>query len=214
METDIDVEISWCEPGQAAHNECWFDIKSSSLMSHGIVAHTRLAGAALGNFLDDLTNPNIGQWPKDQAIRRIARIAVYSGTIIDSVRITYEMKGDGPIRAITVQHGGSGGGESLNIELDERQKLIAVYGRRLNSSSYIVQLSFMIATRPPEESQDPATVCIHTVSAIDVSLPTTPFELTWALAAVTSYTSQPPGSPTSFLQGLGFSKVLSHPNDD
>src|SRR5712691_5523830 len=110
-----------------------------SLMSQGIAAHTRLAGAALGNFLDDLTNrmsflfqhqvlscrsntcihilANIGQWPKDQAIRRIARIAVYSGTIIDSIRITYEMKGDGPIRAITVQHGGSGGGEYLNIEL-------------------------------------------------------------------------------------------------
>ena len=69
----------------------------------------------------------------------------------------------------------------------------------------------MIATRPPEESQDPATVSIHSMiqshlhrqlfnifncvstaaSAHDVSLPTTPFELTWALAAVTSYTLQP-----------------------
>jgi len=27
------------------------------------------------------------------------------------------MKGDGPIKAMTVQHGGGGGGESLNIEL-------------------------------------------------------------------------------------------------
>ena len=60
---------------------------------------------------------HIGQWPKDQAIRRIARITVYSWTVIDSIRITYEMKGDGPIRAITAQHGGSGGRESLNIEL-------------------------------------------------------------------------------------------------
>jgi hypothetical protein len=27
------------------------------------------------------------------------------------------MKGDGPIRAMTIQHGGSGGGQSLNVEL-------------------------------------------------------------------------------------------------
>ena len=64
------------------------------------------------------------------------------------------MKGDGPIKAMTVQHGGGGGGESLNIELagyfiyfwileiahslgiTECQKLIAVYGRRLSNASY------------------------------------------------------------------------------
>ena len=60
---------------------------------------------------------SIGQWPKDQAIRRISRIAVYSWDVIDSIKVTYEMKGDGPIRAMTVQHGGHGGRESLNIEL-------------------------------------------------------------------------------------------------
>jgi len=29
---------------------------SSLLMSHGVAANTPLAGAAIGNFLDDLTN--------------------------------------------------------------------------------------------------------------------------------------------------------------
>ncbi len=103
-------------------------------MSHGVAANTRLAGAAQGNFLDDLTNrmsfqhqipsccynicsrilANVGQWPKDQAIRRISKIVVYTGAIIDSVRITYEMTSGEPI---TVQHGGDGGAESLNFEL-------------------------------------------------------------------------------------------------
>jgi hypothetical protein len=57
---------------------------------------------------------NVGQWPKTQAIRRISHIEVYSGWIVDSVRITYDMVAGG---TKTVQHGGPGGSKKLDISL-------------------------------------------------------------------------------------------------
>jgi hypothetical protein len=56
----------------------------------------------------------VGQWPKQQAILRISHIEVYSGWIVDSVRITYDMLAGG---TQTVQHGGPGGTKKLDISL-------------------------------------------------------------------------------------------------
>jgi len=57
---------------------------------------------------------HVGQWPKTQAIQRIVKIVVYSGAVIDSVRITYKMKSG---ETKTVHHGGNAGQESLSIDL-------------------------------------------------------------------------------------------------
>ena len=57
---------------------------------------------------------NVGQWPKERAIRRISHIEVYSGWVVDSVRITYDMMAGG---TKTVQHGGPGGSKKLDISL-------------------------------------------------------------------------------------------------
>jgi hypothetical protein len=91
----------------------------------------------------------VGQWPRPNTIRRIIRIVVYAGNIIDSVRITYETIG----APATVTHGGAGGQETLSFDLDGKficfwvfkfvhslgitvnQTITAVYGRRLNNSS-------------------------------------------------------------------------------
>ena len=91
----------------------------------------------------------VGQWPRPNTIRKIIRIVVYSGNIIDSVRITYETIG----APATVRHGGAGGQETLSFDLDREficfwvfkfvhflgitvnQTITAVYGRRLNNGS-------------------------------------------------------------------------------
>ena len=93
----------------------------------------------------------VGQWPRANTIRRIIKVVVYAGNIIDSVRITYETIG----APATVTHGGNGGQESLSFTLDGEficfwvlvfkfvhslgitvnQTITAVYGRRLNNSS-------------------------------------------------------------------------------
>jgi hypothetical protein len=57
---------------------------------------------------------NVGEWPKDLAIRRIAKIVVHAGYIVDGVTITYELTND---KTVTVQDGGTGGGERLNLTL-------------------------------------------------------------------------------------------------
>jgi hypothetical protein len=57
---------------------------------------------------------DVGQWPKTLAIKRISRIVVYSGDVVDSLRITYELT-TGPAK--TIQHGGNGGRMSLNFPI-------------------------------------------------------------------------------------------------
>jgi len=161
-------------------------------------------------FQDDLTNPTVGEWPKLDNIVKITRIVVYAGAIIDSVRITYQLKVGGPK---TVQHGGNGGKLVLDYTLNANQKLVAVYGRRLNSPSgfgnkNIVQLSFIIGTSGAG-GQGPATCQVLTATAGDVANPNTEFDFSWALAGVTSYALQTPGKPDVYLQGLGFTEVLS-----
>jgi hypothetical protein len=93
----------------------------------------------------------VGGWPKELDIVRITNITVYSGWIIDSVRITYLLTNN---KTVTVVHGGPGGGVSLNLDIagdflfyfwmtkfahsfgiTANQKVVAVYGRRLNSAS-------------------------------------------------------------------------------
>lgn len=56
----------------------------------------------------------MGQWPKDVAIVRITRIVVYTGAIVDSVRVTYLLTNS---QSITVQHGGTGGKVALDFTL-------------------------------------------------------------------------------------------------
>lgn len=174
-------------------------------MAYSFAANTRLAGAANGNFLDDLTNPGVGQWPRTQAIKRITRIVVFAGGIIDSVRITYQVENAaGPI---TIQHGGPGGAEALNFELTADDKLVAVYGTRLvNPGPYgdrnIVQLSFVVVN-----SSGKVTSKVYTGGGNSTD-PSVKFDLSWPLVAASSFTFQPPGAPASYLQAIGFSRVL------
>ncbi|KAH9035189.1 hypothetical protein EDB85DRAFT_2143847 [Lactarius pseudohatsudake] len=175
-------------------------------MAYSIAANSRLAGSPKGNFLDDLTNPGVGQWPKTQAIKRITRIVIFSGGIVDSLRITYQV--ENVPAPITVQHGGPGGAEALNFEIGSDEKLVAVYGTRLvNASSYgdknIVQLTFVVVNFAGKVP----TTKIYTGSG-NSSDPTEKFDLSWPLTAASSYTFQPPGAPVSYLQAIGFSKVL------
>ncbi|KAI9442705.1 hypothetical protein H4582DRAFT_1305328 [Lactarius indigo] len=194
-------------------------------MAYSIAANSRLAGSAKGNFLDDLTNPGVGQWPKTQAINRITRIVVFAGGIVDSLRITYQI--NNVPNPITVQHGGPGGAEALNFEIGANEKLVAVYGTRLvNPSSYgdkkyvtriylrhissnlpssfsIIQLSFVVVN----SSGNVPTTKVYTGSGTSKD-PTEKFDLSWPLTAASSYTFQPQGAPVSYLQAIGFSKVL------
>jgi hypothetical protein len=57
----------------------------------------------------------VGQWPKDVFIVRITKIVVYTGAIIDSVRITYLLSNGG---SATVKHGGDGGKVGLDVSLN------------------------------------------------------------------------------------------------
>jgi len=177
-------------------------------MSHGVAVNTRIAGTAQGDFRDDLTT--IGQWPRPNAIRRITKIAVNTGSVIDSVKITYDTS-SGPQ---TVTHGGSGGQENLSFVLSASQTITAVYGRRLNSSTpygtrNIVQLSFVIATTDSDASGNPPTVSRQTVSGTSVTAANTQFQFTWPLVGATSYTDQPSGQSNSFLQGIGFTELFA-----
>ncbi|KAH9162470.1 hypothetical protein EDB89DRAFT_639076 [Lactarius sanguifluus] len=177
-------------------------------MSFTVAANIRLAGSAQGNFLDDLTSQNIGQWPKTQAIKKITNVVVYTGDIVDSVRITYDVKNGGIISPVTVQHGGNGGIPSLTFAVGADEKLVAVYGSRLvDASPYgnrnIVRLSFVVvntaATVP--------TVQVYTASGV-YGAASEKFELAWPLTAASSYTFQPNGMQDAFLQALGFSNAL------
>jgi hypothetical protein len=60
------------------------------------------------------TLEDVGEWPKTLAIKRISRIVVYSGDVIDSLRITYELTSG---TAKTMQHGGDGGGMFLDLPI-------------------------------------------------------------------------------------------------
>ena len=65
----------------------------------------------------------IGQWPKTQAIKKINKIVVYAGSIVDSVRVTYQVE-NAPA-PVTVQHGGNGGFEALSFEIGGRTYILA-----------------------------------------------------------------------------------------
>ncbi|KAI9442698.1 hypothetical protein H4582DRAFT_2055089 [Lactarius indigo] len=130
-------------------------------------------------------------------------------TIIDSVRITYDVENGGVITPVTVKHGGDGGIPSLTFAVGADEKLIAVYGSRLvNSSPYgdrnIVQLSFVVVNTA------------GTVPTVQLLLevygaPSEKFELAWPLTAASSYTFQPTGMADAFLQAIGFSNALDKP---
>ncbi|KAH9060433.1 hypothetical protein EDB87DRAFT_1727606 [Lactarius vividus] len=199
-------------------------------MSYSIAANTRLAGSPQGTFLDDLTNPNVGQWPRTQAIRKITNIVVYTGDIVDSVRITYEVENNGVISPVTVQHGGNGGTATLSFDvggntyflvskslftpgmtlLAADEKIVAVYGSRLFDKSIygdnnIIQLSFIVVNSAGGTPQ----VNVYTASGIysDPAV-NSKFELSWPLTAASSYTFQPEGAADAFLQAIGFSNAL------
>jgi len=165
-----------------------------------------LFGDLTGNFLDDLTNPNVGQWPKTQAIKKITKIVVFAGDIVDSFRITYQVA-NSPT-PITIQHGGPGGVQALSLDIGANEDLIAVYGARLVKKSFygehsIIRLSFVVANT----SADIPTTKVSTAAGVLKGT----FEkvgFTWAVAGAASYTAQPPGATITYLQALGFSKVL------
>ncbi|KAH9040215.1 hypothetical protein EDB84DRAFT_1476195 [Lactarius hengduanensis] len=179
-------------------------------MSYSIAANTRLAGSPQGTFLDDLTNPNVGQWPKTQAIRAITGIVVYSGEIIDSVRITYAVENSGIISPVTVQHGGNSGTPTLTFDVSADEKILAVYGSRLTGTSLygdknIVQLSFVVANSAGGTPQVKVYTATGTFSNPAVN---SKFELSLPLTAASSYTFTPPGVNNAFLQAIGFSNAL------
>jgi len=93
-------------------------LKSSLLMSHGVVAQTQFAGSTKGTYVDDLAR--VGNWPRAQDIKRITKITVYKGAIIDRLVITYQV-GDA---FVTVQHGGDTGNvqPDINIGNDEKNR--------------------------------------------------------------------------------------------
>ncbi|KAH9062375.1 hypothetical protein EDB87DRAFT_1606781 [Lactarius vividus] len=174
-------------------------------MSYTVAANIRLAGSAQGNFLDDLTSQNVGQWPKTQAIKKITNVVVYTGDIVDSVRVTYDLENASPV---TVQHGGNGGIPSLSFAIGADEKLIAVYGSRLvDTSPYgnrnIVQLSFVVVNT----AGTVPTAQVYTASGI-YGAASEKFELAWPLTAASSYTFQPSGMQDAFLQALGFSNAF------
>ncbi|KAH9162472.1 hypothetical protein EDB89DRAFT_1911799 [Lactarius sanguifluus] len=193
-------------------------------MSFTVAANIRLAGSAQGNFLDDLTSQNIGQWPKTQAIKKITNVVVYTGDIVDSVRITYDVKNGGIISPVTVQHGGNGGIPSLTFAvggialLTADEKLVAVYGSRLvDASPYgnrnIVRLSFVVvntaATVPTVQVYNCRFITKIVTAASGVyGAASEKFELAWPLTAASSYTFQPNGMQDAYLQALGFSNAL------
>ena len=55
---------------------------------------------------------DVGEWPNTLATKRISRIVIYSGDVIDSLRITYELTSGA---AKIMQHGGDGGGMFLDL---------------------------------------------------------------------------------------------------
>lgn len=78
-------------------------------------------------------------------IVRITRIVVFSGDIIDSVRITYLLSDS---KIVTVQHGGGGGQVTLDVSLNgnfyfvlEHSKFLTPLGLQLIKKS----LLFMVA---------------------------------------------------------------------
>jgi hypothetical protein len=178
-------------------------------MSYSVAANTKLYGDKKGNFLDDLTNPSIGQWPRIQGIKKITRIAIYSGNIIDCMRVTYLLEnGSTP----TILHGGSGGNQTLAFDIGANEKLIAVYGAQLvNATPYgahsTVRLSFVVGN----SSGDVPTTKVYTAAASFAKDPTEKFDFTWAVAGASSYTLKPQGDTQAFLQAVGFSKVLDLP---
>ena len=91
---------------------------------------------------------SVGQWPQALAIKRISKIDVCSGDIIDSISITYEMTNG---TEVVQRHGGEGGVPSLSVVLGgnvillplmnvlpddypAEEKIVAIYGRRLQNA--------------------------------------------------------------------------------
>jgi len=174
-------------------------------MSHGVVAQTQFAGSTKGTYVDDLAR--VGNWPRAQDIKRITKITVYKGAIIDRLVITYQV-GDA---FVTVQHGGDTGNVQPDINIGNDEKIVAVYGTRLRDASpygekNIVQISFIIA----KSSGNAPTVRVETVTGNATGV-TEKFDLSWALVAVSSFSYQPQGKQSPYLQGIGFSKVLGLP---
>lgn len=66
-------------------------------------------------MLSPRTLANVGQWPKTEAIQKITKIVVFAGTIIDSMRITYQIVNS--TTPITIQHGGPGGVQNLSFDI-------------------------------------------------------------------------------------------------
>ncbi|PPQ97745.1 hypothetical protein CVT26_001777 [Gymnopilus dilepis] len=178
-------------------------------MSSGVAVNTSLAGAAQGSFINDLTNPSVGQWPQALAIKRISKIDVCSGDIIDSISITYEMTNG---TEVVQRHGGEGGVPSLSVVLGAEEKIVAIYGRRLQNAcaygnSSIVQLTFIIADT--NSSGPNASVRNPSINANYLQGHAAfPFELSWPLVAASSYTNQPENMPLSYLQGIAFARVF------
>lgn len=176
------------------------------MSKYRVASYITPAGNPVGQFQDDLTNQNIGGWPRFQDVAGIIGIAVYTGDIVDAVEVTYKVKGS--TTPVTVRHGGPGGVKSLNFELNDAQQFIALYGKTLvKTSPYgeknIVALTFIVG----DTSGDAITTKIYTTSG-KYKGETVLFELNVGIAAANSYTSQPPGAPISYLQAFGYTVDL------
>ncbi|KAN0129561.1 hypothetical protein V8E53_012557 [Lactarius tabidus] len=187
------------------HPSTHYRVLSLILMAFSITVNTRFAGSPKGTFLEDLTDLVVGQSTGAPNSKKISKIAVYAGGIIDSVRITY--KAENVPTPLTVQHGGPGGVEVLSFDISADEKLVAVYGTRLVSPSpwnerHISQLSFIVV----KSSGDVPTTKVYTATGNYIA-PTEKFELSFPLTTASSYTFQPQGIQDSYLEGIGFSNV-------
>jgi hypothetical protein len=96
-------------------------LKERSLTTSPIVRHFQSQVSSCGYNICIHVLGNVGDWPKEQTIGRISRIVVWAEDVIDSVRITYEMK-NGPPK--TVKHGGDGGTVALDYTFSGNRHFI------------------------------------------------------------------------------------------
>ncbi|CAL1706531.1 unnamed protein product [Somion occarium] len=88
------------------------------------ITQSALFGGNQGDVFNDI---NVAGWPATQNIRKISKIVVRHGEIVDNIAVTYERTGGlGPD---TQSHGGAGGTRVNTINLSESEFLVGVCGQ-------------------------------------------------------------------------------------
>ena len=112
----------------------------------------------------------MGQWPKDVAIVRITKIVVFTGVIVDSVRITYLLSDN---TNKTVQHGGNGGGPNLDVSLNRKFNFVLEYSNLLTPLALQLikkSLLFMVAASITLVSTERKSMCPRLLTSLYLNL--------------------------------------------